>query len=179
MTIFFLALTNGILAFAAVWLAFGPLSPIMLIWPAAIGWACYAASGGGMSALTSTIVGFTHGVAWAWLVQLLIIFLPIPSETLVAPFWVGVAIFAIVLAGRFKHLANVPAGVLGFACVIAYMVQTPNVMNVDFLTQVNHRNLLVYLPISAAIGAALGHLATVSAEFLSARFQPAGQPAPR
>lgn len=162
-SLFWVAISSSLFAFLAVWLAFGLLSKVMLIWVAAISWACYVASGGGKRAVKSTVLAGIHGIFWAWLANVMVLVVPLPWASLTAPFWVGIAIFMIVYSGKISLFSNIPAGVLGFASVVAYLVQTPDAMTMQFLLDVSMSNLLFYLSTSLLIGASLGFLADLLA----------------
>lgn len=152
-----LSVSIGGLGAVATWLAFGPLSGILLIWAAFLGWAGYFYSGGNAEALKTTIIGNIFGAVCAWVAALLIINVDIGAFT--APVWVGVMVFVLVYASQVEVLANIPGAVVGFAASFAYMLHA-NALNQMSVTATSFDNPLVIISVSLAIGAVFGGLSS-------------------
>ncbi len=112
-----LALSIGVLAVVATWLALGPLAAFNVqIWQIFIAWACFYHSGGKTDGAQKTTVCMTFGAVDGMLSVLLIGQLG-ALGALAAPVAVGIGAAAIVLAAYLGPLATIPASVYGFAAI--------------------------------------------------------------
>ncbi len=152
-----LSVSIGGLGAVATWLALGPLSGIMLIWAAFIGWGCYFAAGGNADALKATITCGVFGAICAWVAALLILNVDIGALT--APIWVGVTVLILVYASQVEALATIPASVYGYASSFAYMLHA-NALNEMSVMAASFDNPLVIISVSIAIGAVFGALSS-------------------
>ena len=148
------AVSVGVLGGIAAWLFLSVGS--ILIWAAFAAWACYFHSGGDQAALKSTIICNILGVVAAWVAALVILAIPL-AEVLTLPVWAGVVVIITVaiyiLLAQVEVFASVPGTTYGYACTFAYLLQTPDKLNLDTLTSVTMSNALIVVIISMVIGA--------------------------
>ena len=112
-----LALSIGLLAVVATWLALGPLAAFNVqIWQIFIAWACFYHCGGKTDGLQKTAVCMIFGALVGMLSVLLIGQLG-ALGALAAPIAVGIGAAAIVLAAHVGFLATIPASVDGIASI--------------------------------------------------------------
>ncbi len=112
-----LALSIGLLAVVATWLAFGPLAAFNVqIWQIFIAWACFYHCGGKTEGVQKTVICMIFGAVVGMLSVLLIGQLG-ALGSLAAPVAVGIGAAAIVLAAHVGLLATIPASVYGFASI--------------------------------------------------------------
>ncbi len=112
-----LALSIGVLAVAATWLALGPLASFNVqIWQVFIAWACFYHSGGKTDGAQKTVICMSFGAVVGMLSVLLIGQLG-ALGALAAPVAVGIGAAAIVLAAHVGVLSTIPASVYGFASI--------------------------------------------------------------
>ena len=112
-----LALSIGVLAIAATWLALGPLATFdVQVWQVFIAWACFFHSGGKTEGLQKTTSCMIFGAVDGMLTVMLIGQLG-ALGALAAPVAVGLGAAIIVLAAHVGLLATIPASVYGFASV--------------------------------------------------------------
>ncbi len=112
-----LAVSIGVLAVIATWLALGPLAAFNVqIWQIFIAWACFYHSGGKTEGAQKTVTCMSFGAVDGMLSVLLIGQLG-ALGALAAPVAVGLGAAAIVLAAHVGLLATIPASVYGFASV--------------------------------------------------------------
>ena len=146
------AVSVGVLGGIATWLFLSIGS--ILIWAAFAAWACYFHSGGDQAALKSTIN--ILGVVAAWVAALVILAIPL-AEVLTLPVWAGIVVIITVaiyiLLAQVEVFASVPGTTYGYACTFAYLLQTPDKLNLDTLTSVTMSNALIVVIISMVIGA--------------------------
>ena len=154
-----LSISIGVLGGIAAALCLGPLSGMVLIWVAFISWACFFAIGGDGKALQNTIVCSLLGAVIAWIALLLILGIPLAS-VLSLPIWAGIVIAITVtilcLLANIECFSAIPAGVLGYASVAGYALQTPDALTMGSLTSPSFSNPLVIVAVSLVIGAILG-----------------------
>jgi hypothetical protein len=78
------------------------------------------------------------------------------------PLWaalaVGLGVVVVVLAANVSALATIPATVFGFASTFAYLLQTPDVLNLDVLLSASLKNSLIVISLSVVVGAVFGLL---------------------
>lgn len=152
-----LTISIGLLAGVATWL-FLTVGTI-LIWAAFVAWACFFHSGGDNEALKSTIVCNVFGVICAWIAAIIILAVPL-AETLPLPLWAGIVVAATVaaytMAANIKALSSIPATTYGYACTFAFLLQTPDKLNLDALLSGSLNNALIVVIISMIIGALFG-----------------------
>ena len=143
----------GVLGGIAAWLFLSVGS--ILIWAAFAAWACYFHSGGDQAALKSTIICNILGVVAAWVAALVILAIPL-AEVLTLPVWAGIVVIITVaiyiLLAQVEVFASVPGTTYGYACTFAYLLQTPDKLNLDTLTSVTMSNALIVVIISMVIG---------------------------
>lgn len=148
------AVSVGVLGGIATWLFLSIGS--ILIWAAFAAWACYFHSGGDQAALKSTIICNILGVVAAWVAALVILAIPL-AEVLTLPVWAGIVVIITVaiyiLLAQVEVFASVPGTTYGYACTFAYLLQTPDKLNLDTLTSVTMSNALIVVIISMVIGA--------------------------
>jgi hypothetical protein len=155
------ALSVSIAALSAVltFLATGPASGLFLIWAATIAWAAYFFLGANKAGLISMITCGSFGALMAWIGALEIASIP-SDATLGFPFMaaiiVGVTVLIVCLAANIAQLATIPASVLGYSCVFAYLLQTPDQLTHAALTSCSLANPLLLVPISLVIGSFFG-----------------------
>lgn len=128
----------------------------ILIWAAFAAWACFFHSGGNAEALKSTIVCNVFGVIVAWIAALIILGIPL-ADAISLPLWAGivvaVTVAAYILAAHVKLLSSIPGTTYGYACTFAYLLQTPEALQMGTLTSGGLRNALLVVPLSMIIGA--------------------------
>ncbi len=148
------AVSVGVLGGIATWLFLSIGS--ILIWAAFAAWACYFHSGGDQGALKSTIICNILGVVAAWVAALVILAIPL-AEVLTLPVWAGIVVIITVaiyiLLAQVEVFASVPGTTYGYACTFAYLLQTPDKLNLDTLTSATMSNALIVVIISMVIGA--------------------------
>jgi Protein of unknown function (DUF1097) len=151
-----LSLSIALLGGVWVFLAFGPLSGLVLVWAGFIAWGCYFHTGGDNAALQKTIAGMIYGAVLAGIALLLLGTNPIGLPAVAAaPVYVAVTVFFLVIVAGFNLLSVVPANVYGYAATVAYAVQTANVGGV---TDANMANPVIVLSLSYVLGAVFGML---------------------
>lgn len=152
-----LSLSIGLLGGLATFLAVGPLSGLFLIWAATIAWAAFFAFGGTKDALKNTIVCGTFGTAMAWLAALEITTIPADAPfALMASIAVAASVTVMCLAAKIPALATIPASVLGYSSVFAYLLQTPDKLTQTELLSCSLSNPLLLIPISFVVGGFFG-----------------------
>ena len=148
------AVSVGVLGGVATWLFLSVGS--ILIWAAFAAWACYFHSGGDQAALKSTIICNILGVVAAWVAALVILAIPL-AEVLTLPVWAGIVVIITVaiyiLLAQIEVFASVPGTTYGYSCTFAFLLQTPDKLNIDTLTSVTMSNALIVVVISMVIGA--------------------------
>ncbi len=154
-----LAVSIGLLGGIAAWLFLGPIGGLGLsIWAAFIGWASFYHCGGKEAGLQKAIVNNVFGVIMGWIALLLVTQIPL-AGSLGLPVWAGicvaVTVFILVIAAKNQMLSDIPAGVFGYASVVA-LALAGNKLGV--LTAPSLENPLVSIVISIVIGAAFGYV---------------------
>lgn len=158
------ALSLSIALLGGVWtyLAFGPLSGMVLVWAGFIAWGCYFHTGGDTAALQKTIASNIYGAAIALIALLLVVKNPMG---LPAPLWpaivVAVTVFFLVIVAGCKMLSTVPANVYGYAATVAYALQTPSTETegpLHSLTMLSFANPFILLSVSFILGGIFGLL---------------------
>ena len=154
-----LAVSIGLLGGVAAWLFLGPIGGLGLsIWAAFIGWASFYHCGGKEAGLQKAIVNNVFGVIIGWIALLLVTQIPL-AGSLGLPVWAGicvaVTVFILVIAAKNQMLSDIPAGVFGYASVVA-LALAGNKLGV--LTAPSLENPLVSIVISIVIGAAFGYV---------------------
>lgn len=128
----------------------------LLIWAAFVAWGCYFHTGGNTDALRNTIVSNVFGSLVAWAAALIILSVPL-ADKLTLPLWaaivVGATVWLICIAANVKALATIPANVYGYACTFAFLLQTPDKLNVASLTSFSLDNAFIAVSVSMIIGA--------------------------
>lgn len=156
-----LAISISVLGGLATYLALGPLSGVYLIWAAFVAWGAFFALGADVPALQKLIICGIFGALVAWLVAVIILSIPLAGP-LGLPLWaalvVGAGVVVVVLAANVPALATIPATVFGFASTFAYLLQTPDVLNLGVLLSATLKNSLAVVSLSIVVGAMFGLL---------------------
>lgn len=167
-TVISLVISVGLLAGVASWLFLFVGS--IVIWAAFVAWACFFHSGGNQEAFISTIVCNAFGVVCAWIAALIILIVPL-GNVLGMPLWaaivVALTVGAYVMASKLALLASIPGTTYGYACTFAYLLQTPEKLTVEALTQFTFDNALITVIVSMVIGACFGYLSGRMATLLA------------
>jgi hypothetical protein len=99
----------------------------------------------------------------AWLTAILITTIPADAPfSLMAAIAVAASVVVTCLAAKIPALATIPASVLGYSAVFAYLLQTPDVMTQAVLLHISLKNALLLIPVSFALG---GGFAVASVKF--------------
>lgn len=153
-----LSLSIGALSGVATFLAVGPTAGLFLIWAATIAWAAYFALGANEEASKNTVVCGAFGVFMAWIAAVLIINIPAGSICfpLLASLAVAISVVVLCLAASISHLASIPASVLGYSSVFAYLLQTPDRLTPGVLLGFSWHNPLLIVTASIIIGVGFG-----------------------
>ncbi len=152
-----LAISISLLAGVATWI-FLSVGTI-LIWAAFVAWACYFHSGADGPSLRSTVVCNIFGVVCAWIAAIVILAIPL-AESLTLPLWggivVAVTVGAYTIMASIPALSSIPATTYGYACTFAFLLQTPDKLNLEALFSATLDNALIVVIISMVIGALFG-----------------------
>jgi hypothetical protein len=144
----------------------------VLIWAAFVAWGCFFHTGGDDNALRATIIGNIFGALAAYVAAMIILTIP-GADKLGLPLWaglvVGVTVFVICIAAQIKAFSVIPANVYGYACTFAFLLQTPDKLNVAALTSVGFNNAFIVVVVSMVIGAGLGFLSGKLAGMLTVK----------
>lgn len=158
------ALSFSVAVLGAVWafLALGPLSGFVLVWPGFIAWACFFQSGADSNALMKTVTGTAYGALLAWIALLIIVYVPMPDLGTIWPaIVVGVTVFFLVIVAPIDRLSVVPANVYGYAALVGYSLHQPSaapaIGPLQNLLSPSFANPLVLLIVSMVIGAVFGY----------------------
>ncbi|CAL93831.1 DUF1097 domain-containing protein [Azoarcus olearius] len=149
----------------------------VLIWAAFVAWGCYFQAGGNAPALRNTLVCNTFGAAVAWLAAVVILSVPL-AATLTLPGWAAVVVFAtawlVCMAANVPALSTIPASFYGYASTFAFLLQTPERMNLAALTSPGLDNAFIVTALSMAIGALFGYVSGALGGALMTRTARAG-----
>ncbi len=148
---FSLALSIGVLGGVATWLAFGPLSSLVVIWGIFVAWGAFFHSGGDSAALRSTIICGILGAVLAGVALFLAGVLPLGG--LAAPVAVGVMVFVLVMFASIPAFSTIPAAVYGFALTAALALTGGG-----SVTALSAANPVVVISLSIIVGAVFGLL---------------------
>lgn len=148
---FSLALSIGVLGGVATWLAFGPLSSLVVIWGIFVAWGAFFHSGGDNAALRSTIICGILGAVLAGIALFLAGILPLGG--LAAPIAVGIMVFVLVMLASVPVFSTIPASVYGFALTAALALTGGG-----SVTALSTANPVVVIALSIIVGAAFGML---------------------
>lgn len=165
-----LAISIGLLGGIAAWLFLGPLGSLGLsIWAAFIAWASFYHCGGKESGLQKTITNNVFGAVLGWIAMLAVTKLPL-SATLGVPVWAGicvaVTVFLLVIAAKSSLFSDIPAGVLGYASVVAISLAGDKI---GLTTAATLENPLINIVISMVIGALFGYVSEKAAGAMVAK----------
>jgi hypothetical protein len=135
------------------------LSPVALglsVWAALIGLATFYLCGGKEAGLGKAIVHNIFGAVMGLILLLLVTFIPL-GGAIGSPLWIGICVlitlFILVIASKWAKLGDIPASILGYAPLVAFVGKNAAVAAVSF------DNPFVNVAISLVIGAVLGYLA--------------------
>ena len=161
-----IALLSGLATFLAV----GPLNGLFLIWAATIAWAAFFFLGGDKSALKNTINCGIFGVFMAWIGAIQITNIS-SNPTLGFAFMAAVSVLASVLvmclAASIDRFSCIPASVLGYSSLFAYLLQTPAQLDKSILFNMSISNPALLVSISIIIGAYFGQYSALLANKLT------------
>lgn len=152
------ALAVSIAVLGGIWtfLALGSLAGMVLVWAGFIAWACYFHTGGDTAALQKTIAGMVYGGVIAGIALALVVANPLGLPAVaVAPVYVAVTVFLLVIVANMPLLSVVPANVYGYAAVAGYALST-NTANLT--TMPNFTNPVLLVALSTVLGAIFGML---------------------
>ena len=148
----------------------------LLIWAAFLAWACFFQGGGNETGFKNTIVCTTFGAVCAWVAAVIILSVPL-ADSLTLPVWAGIVVAVTVmllcLAAHVSALSSIPASVIGYAAVFAYLLQTPDALTKDKLMSASMGNAFVVVVISMIVGAIFGFASAKMAAALTAKAAPA------
>jgi hypothetical protein len=131
----------------------------LLIWAAFIAWASFFHSGGDTNALKKTIICTIWGVICGWVAAMVIVSVPMPALGLIWPaIVVGVTVFILCVAAHAELLNSIPASVLGYAALFAFLLQTPGALDAGKLTSATAGNGAIVVILSLILGAIFGFL---------------------
>lgn len=152
-----LAISIGVLGGIATFVVLGPLAVLNLqIWAIFIAWACFYHCGGKETGLRNTVVNTVFGAVVGWITLLIISEIPL-GATLGVAVWAGIVVFVmvfvLVFAAHNPMFAVIPAGVYGFAAVVAHALLGTKL---DTLLAASMHNPLFTIVVSLVIGALLG-----------------------
>jgi hypothetical protein len=151
-----LALSIALLGGIWTFLALGPLGGMVLVWAGFIAWACYFHTGGDNAALQKTIAGMIYGGVIAGVALALVVANPVNLPAVaVAPVYVAVTVFLLVIVAGTPLLSVVPANVYGYAAVAGYALST-NTANLTTIP--NFTNPVLLVALSTILGAVFGML---------------------
>jgi hypothetical protein len=159
-----LAVSIGLLGGIAAWLFLGPVAGLGLsIWAGFIAWASFYHCGGKEAGLQKAIVNNVFGAIIGWIALILVTQIPL-AASLGLPVWAGicvaVTVFILVFAAKTPLLSDIPAGVLGFASVVALTLAGGKL---GALTSASLDNPLISIVISMVIGALFGYVSEKAA----------------
>ena len=150
------AISIGVLGGIGALLLLSPFAMGLQIGVALIGLATFYQCGGKDAGLGKAIVHNIFGAVMALIMLLLVIFIPL-SGAIGAPLWIGICVlitlFVLVVASKWATLGDIPASILGYASMAAFVGSSAAVTGVSF------DNPFVNVAISLIIGAVLGYLA--------------------
>ncbi|MGZ8151848.1 MAG: DUF1097 domain-containing protein [Methylococcaceae bacterium] len=155
------ALSASIAGLAGVmtFLAVGPASGLFLIWASTIAWAAFFFLGADKPALINIIVCGIFGAFMALIGAFEITNIG-PDATLGFPVMAAIAVaasvFVMCIAANIPQLACIPASVLGYSCMFAYLLQTPDTLTQDVLLSPALSNPFLLVSVSIVIGAYFG-----------------------
>ena len=154
-----LALSVGVLAVIDTWLFVVPLAAMLpgLVWISFIAWGCHFHSGGGVTGMTTAIVGMSFGALVGMVAVILASGALAGLGNLAAPIAVGLGAFVICLASAIPLLATIPASVYGFAAIAGPIL----------LAEMSPTEAIVPTIVSIAIGAAFGYVSEMLANALT------------
>jgi len=151
------AISIGVLGGIGAFLLLLPqVASDLSVWVALIGFATFYQCGGKEAGLGKAIVHNIFGAVMGLILLLLVKFIPL-SGALGAPLWIGICVlitlFILVIASKWPTLGDIPASILGYAPLVAF------VGNSAAVTAVSFDNPFVNVVISLVIGAVLAYLA--------------------
>lgn len=153
-----IAVLGGILTWLFLLEGTGPI----LFWAALVAWACFIQGGGDATALKNTIIGNILGIVIGWIAVILIVSIP-AADALGSSLWsgivVGVGLLVLVLLSSIPAFSSIPAGLLGYASVLAYIWQTPGKLSGESVLLVGLTNPLILLVVSMVVGVLVGYAA--------------------
>jgi hypothetical protein len=163
-----LSISIGLLGGIATWLFLGPIGGLGLsIWAAFIAWASFYHCGGKEAGLQKTIVNNVFGAIIGWIALMLVTQIPL-AGSLGLPVWAGICVaitvFVLVICAKIPLLSDIPAGVLGFASVVALALAGNKL---TALTAPSLENPLISIVISLVVGAVFGYISEKAAGAMS------------
>ena len=152
-----LSLSIGVLGGIATFV-FLQFMPDYLIWAAFVGWACFFHTGGDNEALKKTITCNLFGALCAWVAAVLLVTV-MPAGALWAGVTVGLTVLVLCLSAHVSALATIPASVLGYASVFAFLLGDPAPhahLTKEALMTAGPANAFIAVGASMVVGAMLG-----------------------
>jgi len=149
------AISIGVLGGIGAFLLLLPqVASDLSVWVALIGLATFYLCGGKESGLGKALTHNIFGAVMGLILLLLVKFIPL-SGALGAPLWIGICVlitlFLLVIASKWAKLGDIPASILGYAPLVAFLGKNATTVSFD--------NPFVNVVISLVIGAVLGYLA--------------------
>ena len=148
------AISIGVLGGIGAFLLLLPqVASDLSVWVALIGLATFYLCGGKESGLGKAL---THNIFGAVMGLILLLLVPL-GAAIWSPLWIGICVlitlFILVIASKWAKLGDIPASILGYAPLVAF------VGNSAAVTAVSFDNPFVNVVISLVIGAVLAYLA--------------------
>jgi len=148
------AISIGVLGGIGAFLLLLPqVASDLSVWVALIGLATFYLCGGKEAGLGKAL---THNIFGAVMGLILLLLVPL-GAAIWSPLWIGICVlitlFILVIASKWAKLGDIPASILGYAPLVAF------VGNSAAVTAVSFDNPFVNVVISLVIGAVLGYLA--------------------
>ena len=159
-----LAISTAVLSGVWAFLSLGPLVGSVLVWVGFIAWGCYSHTGGNIAALQKTIAGMVYGAVIAGIALALVVRNPIGlPPVLIAPVYIAITAFFLVIVAGYNLLSVVPANVYGYAATLGFALITGTAAYGDM----NLTNPMLIVALSVVFGATFGMLSGKLADILS------------
>ena len=146
------AISIGVLGGIGAFLLLLPqVASDLSFWVALIGLATFYLCGGKEAGLGKAL---THNIFGAVMGLILLLLVPL-GAAIWSPLWIGICVlitlFLLVIASKWAKLGDIPASILGYAPLVAFLGKNATTVSFD--------NPFVNVVISLVIGAVLGYLA--------------------
>lgn len=165
-----LAVSISLLGGLATWLFLGPIGGLGLsIWAAFLAWGSFYHCGGKMAGLQKTILHNIFGAGVGWVALMLVTQVPL-AASLGLPLWAGIVIvitvFILVMAAKSPMFSDIPAGVFGFASIVAFAL-AGDAKALGAVTSASLANPFFNIVVSMVIGAIFGYISEKVADALA------------